>query len=130
MKDFMGACLSGLCILHCLLTPLLLAMGGAGMIGTWLGSEWVHYALIAPICILLSWSLPLAWVKHRQGGPLLIGVSGLSLLLLSLWLPGDIESLVAIVGSLGLITAHLLNRHLLNRHLLKKHTSLLLQDPS
>ena len=116
MKDFLGACLSGLCILHCLLVPLLLAMGGASVLGAWIGSEWVHYLLIAPICLLLIWSLPLSWIKHRNLHPLWIGGSGFSLLLLSLFVPESAETLLAIVGSLGLITAHLLNRHLLNQN--------------
>lgn len=117
MKDFLGVCLSGLCILHCLLTPLLFALGGVGAIGVWFESAWVHYLLLAPICLVLVWSLPLAWIKHRNLSPLLLGASGFSVLLLSLFVPEAIEPILAIAGGLVLITAHLFNRYLLNNFL-------------
>lgn len=117
MKDFLGACLSGLCLLHCLLVPLLLTMSGAGVMGAWIGADWVHYVLIAPISLLLVWSLPFAWRQHRHRYPLVIGVTGLSLLLLSLWVSESAEPFFAVIGSLGLISAHLLNGHLLKKHL-------------
>ena len=114
MKDLVGVCLSGLCILHCLFTPVLLALGGVGMIGSWLGSEWVHYLLLAPISLMLVWSLPLSWIKHRNTKPLLIGGLGFSLLLISLFVPESAEPVIAVFAGLILIAAHLLNRRLLN----------------
>lgn len=114
MKDLLGVCLSGLCILHCLFTPVLLALGGVGMIGSWLGSEWVHYLLLAPISLMLVWSLPLSWIKHRNTKPLLIGGCGFSLLLMSLFVPESAEPIVAVLAGFILIAAHLLNRRLLN----------------
>lgn len=116
MKDLLGVCLSGLCILHCLFTPVLLALGGVGMIGSWLGSEWVHYLLLAPISLILVWSLPLSWIKHRNTKPLLIGGLGFSLLLISLFVPESAEPVIAVFAGLILIAAHLLNRRLLNTH--------------
>ncbi|WP_333796778.1 MerC domain-containing protein [Rheinheimera sp.] len=114
MKDLLGACLSGLCMVHCLFTPVLLALGSAAAIGTWFESEWVHYLLLAPISLILVWSLPLSWIKHRNTKPLLMGSLGFSLLLTSLFVPAQAEPVLAIVGSLTLISAHLLNRRLLN----------------
>lgn len=116
MKDLLGVCLSGLCILHCLFTPVLLALGGVGMIGSWMGSEWVHYLLLAPISLILVWSLPLSWIKHRNTKPLLIGGLGFSLLLISLFVPESAEPVIAVFAGLILIAAHLLNRRLLNTH--------------
>lgn len=113
MKDYVGACLSGVCLLHCLLVPVLLALGGAGLVGAWLQADWVHYLLIAPIALLVIWSLPLARRKHHNGYPLLFGVIGLSALLLSLFVTESTEPYVASVGSLSLIFAHLLNIYLL-----------------
>ncbi|RVT45672.1 MerC domain-containing protein [Rheinheimera sediminis] len=117
MKDLLGVCLSGLCILHCLFTPVLLALGGVGLIGAWFESEWVHYLLLAPISLILAWSLPLSWVKHRNMKPLLIGGLGFSLLLLSLFVPESAEPVLAVLGGFILIAAHLLNRRLLNTHI-------------
>ena len=114
MKDLLGVCLSGLCILHCLVTPILLALGGVGLIGAWFESEWVHYLLLAPISLMLVWSLPSSWIKHRNTKPLLIGGLGFSLLLTSLFVPESAEPVVAVLAGLILIAAHLLNRRLLN----------------
>ncbi len=116
MKDLFGVGLSGLCLLHCLLTPVLLAFGGAGFISSWLGAEWLHYLLLAPISLLLMWSLPLSWIKHNNCKPLLIGAIGFSLLLISLVVPGFAEQVLAVVGGLAVIGAHLFNRRLLVTH--------------
>lgn len=117
MKDLLGVCLSGLCIVHCLFTPVLLALGGVGVIGAWFESDWVHYLLLAPISLILVWSLPLSWIKHRNARPLLIGGLGFSLLLISLFIPEPAEPVIAVLAGLILITAHLMNRRLLNTHI-------------
>ena len=113
MKDLFAAYLSGLCILHCLLTPILLGLGGAGLLGHWLGEEWVHYVLIVPVLLLVGWSLPAARQRHRQPAPLWLGITGAGLMLLSLLVPAALEPWLAISAGTLLIAAHLFNRHLL-----------------
>ncbi len=113
MKDLIAAYLSGLCILHCLLTPILLALGGAGLLGHWLGAEWVHFVLIVPVLVLVGWSLPAARHRHQQPAPLWLGVTGAGLMLLSLLVPAALEPWLAVSAGTLLIAAHLFNRHLL-----------------
>lgn len=113
MKDLVAAYISGLCIVHCLLTPVLLALGGAGLLGHWLEAEWVHYVLITPILLLVGWSLPAARRQHRQHAPLWLGVAGAALMLVSLWVPVALEPWLAISAGVLLMAAHLMNRHLL-----------------
>jgi len=113
MKDLVAAYISGLCILHCLLTPILLALGGAGVLGHWLEAEWVHYALIAPILLLVIWSLPAARRQHQQHAPLWLGLAGAGLMLMSLWVPARLEPVLAVSAGILLMAAHLFNRHLL-----------------
>lgn len=113
MRDLVAAYISGLCIIHCLLTPVLLALGGAGLLGHWLDAEWVHYLLIAPILLLVIWSLPAARRQHRQQSPLWLGCGGAALMLLSLAVPAALEPWLAISAGVLLMAAHLMNRHLL-----------------
>ncbi len=113
MKDLVAAYISGLCIIHCLITPVLLALGGAGLLGHWLDAEWVHYLLIAPILLLVIWSLPAARRQHRQQSPLWLGCGGAALMLLSLAVPAALEPWLAISAGVLLMAAHLMNRHLL-----------------
>ena len=58
MKDIVAAALSGLCVLHCLATPILLAVGSSGLLLGIFSSEWFHYLMLFPIGVLLAWSLP------------------------------------------------------------------------
>ncbi len=113
MKDLVAAYISGLCIVHCLLTPVLLALGGAGLLGHWLEAEWLHYVLITPILLLVGWSLPAARHRHQQHAPLWLGCSGAALMLLSLAVPAPLEPWLAISAGILLMAAHLFNRQLL-----------------
>lgn len=122
MKDETAALLSGLCLIHCIATPLLVALGGLGLIGNLLASEWIHSALILPIAILALTSLPSGWKLHRRSYPALTGLLGLSLLIAALFAPHESEAALSVSGGLLLIGAHLSNR-LHCRQLLKNHNT-------
>ena len=61
-----GMALSGLCLVHCLLLPLLAAAAPVMLLAMvpsgWLESEWFHAALIVPVVLV---SGPALW---RSGG--------------------------------------------------------------
>lgn len=61
-----GMALSGLCLVHCLLLPLLLAAAPVMLLAAvptgWLESEWFHAALIAPVVLVSGPAL------RRAGG--------------------------------------------------------------
>jgi len=117
MKDLLAASMSGLCILHCLLTPVLLLTGASGAFVVLLSSEWLHYLLFAPVLLLVLLSLPAGQRLHRQHSPLWLALMGISLLLLSFLLPPELESGATVSGGLLLISAHLYNRRLCRRYL-------------
>jgi hypothetical protein len=73
----------------------------------------VHYALIAPILLLVIWSLPAARRQHQQHAPLWLGLAGAGLMLVSLWVPAPLEPWLAISAGALIMAAHLFNRHLL-----------------
>lgn len=113
MKDILGAAVSGLCIVHCIITPVLLIMG-ISMAGlSFLESEWIHQLLAVPMVLLLVWSISLGWRIHRQRQPVIFGFTGLLLLAASLSTTDVLETCLAVSAGLILIIAHLLNRKLI-----------------
>ncbi|WP_250462261.1 MerC domain-containing protein [Microbulbifer litoralis] len=113
MKDTAGMLISGLCLVHCLATPLLLALGGAGVLGTVLEGEFFHLALLGPVLLLALYSFPAACRHHRRPAVMISGLSGLLILVLALGLEGRWELFASAVGACLLIGAHWRNRRLL-----------------
>lgn len=112
MKDLLAASVSGLCILHCFLTPLLLVFGAAGTLSAVLSSEWVHYLLLLPVLLLAALSLPAGRRLHRNNKPAVLAVGGILLLFLALSAPESLESSLTVSAGFLLIGAHLYNRQL------------------
>lgn len=115
MKDLIAAILSGLCIVHCLAAPLLLALGSSGLLLGVFSSEWFHYLMILPIAVFLVWSLPGGWCVHRSKAPFVLGLGGFLLLIAALMAPHEAETLLSVCGGLLLVSAHLYNRQLLHK---------------
>ena len=115
MKDLIAAALSGLCIVHCLALPVLLAVGSSGLLLGLFSSEWFHYLMLLPISALLAWSLPGGWCIHRNKLPFVLGISGFLLLVMALFAGHDAELPLSLAGGIMLASAHLRNRVLLQR---------------
>ncbi|MDP5142807.1 MerC domain-containing protein [Rheinheimera baltica] len=115
MKDLIAATLSGLCVVHCLATPVLLALASSGLLLGMFSSEWFHYLMLLPISVLLAWSLPGGWCVHKRKAPFALGLSGFLVLVASLLAPHEAETALSLSGGLLLISAHLFNRKLLHK---------------
>ncbi|MBV2129173.1 MerC domain-containing protein [Arsukibacterium indicum] len=115
MKDLIAAMLSGLCVVHCLAVPVLLAVGSSGLLLGVFSSEWFHYLMLLPISGLLVWSLPGGWCVHRNKTPFVLGLSGFLLLIVSIFAGHDAELPLSVAGGLLLISGHLYNRKLLQK---------------
>ncbi|HEY7884983.1 MAG TPA: MerC domain-containing protein [Cellvibrionaceae bacterium] len=115
MKDSMGMVCSGLCLGHCLLTPLLLALGSAGALGVAMHSEWVHWALMVPIIVLALLSFPGGYRVHRRVRPVLLGIAGALLLVLALFVQEAWEPVLSVLGGGLLISGHWINRRRLRQ---------------
>lgn len=113
MRDVVGASISILCMLHCFL-PLILVSAGASFglhqVAEHLHHEWMHMVLLLPIVLLLGFSLPKSYKQHRSLAPTALAAVGLLLLVVALVLGSAIETPLTIIGSIFVITAHLLNR--------------------
>ncbi|WP_288129308.1 MerC domain-containing protein [Microbulbifer sp.] len=114
-KDTLGMLVSGLCLVHCLATPLVLAFGGLGMLGAALENEWIHLALLVPVLLLALSSFPIACLQHRRPAVMTSGFAGVVILILALvlGLEGHWELLASTVGAGLLVSAHWVNRRLL-----------------
>jgi predicted membrane protein len=109
MKDQLGAMCSGLCIVHCLATPVILALGVSGIIATVFTAELFHQLLVIPVSLLLLLTLIQAYKKHGASLHLLMGLLGITLLITALMLNEQYEAMFTISGGTLLISYHILN---------------------
>ncbi len=115
MKDRLAIVVSSTCLIHCMLTPLIIGLGAMGMIGQWFGSEWVHKILLIPVIGLALLSLPPSYRCHRQHWPLLMAMLAIAALLSTLVLPESLELLLSVPAALVLIMAHSWNHFLMRQ---------------
>lgn len=112
MKDNLAVACSGACMIHCLLTPIVIGFGAAGLLGEWLSSEWIHKFMLVPVVLLALLSLPSAYKQHKNSWPLWLGIIGIFTMVLALVGPEAMETWITLIGGMLLITAHLWNRNL------------------
>ncbi len=112
--DALGACVSGLCLVHCTAMPLLLAFSPtlAHLIP---GDEWLHGVFA---CLVVGAGLPsffMGFRRHRKLRVPALGLAGMCVILGALAF-GDrfnshaVEIGVTSMGSVLLTAAHLTNR--------------------
>ncbi len=109
LLDRVAMTLSGLCLIHCLATALLL--GALSTVGGILGNPAVHeYGLVLAIVFGVL-ALGNGIRVHRKFLPLVIGAVGISVMSAALTLPhGGWETIVTMLGVALLATGHFLNR--------------------
>ena len=122
MRDVLGIWISFLCMVHCLLPGLLMLLGLAFGLShvTHIShdnghNEWLHFILLVPISLMLLFSLPKAYASHKNNKPIILALSGLTLLVMAVILGHELETPFTLAGSLLVIASHLLNRHTLKR---------------
>lgn len=116
MKDKLGILFSSLCIVHCIATPFILALGMSGLLATILTTEFVHYILIMPVALLILLTLPKAYKRYRSLNLIVSGLLGLVFLIAALFTTEQIEALLTIIGGSLLVVFHLLNLRLQHRY--------------
>jgi len=111
--DFLGVGLSGLCLAHCLLLPLLPIMAVAQNLWFW-HNENLHLGLLVLILPTAVLALGMGYVKHRKRSVLVFGAAGV-LLLVAGWASEHIfgtilEKAATICGGILLTVAHWINQ--------------------
>lgn len=114
--DWAGVFFSGLCVIHCIVTPLLLASAVV-----WFASEWVHVSFLVALVPIAIMAARRTYPYSKKRWVIFLFSSGLLLLGLAIVLGeslGEIAEIsLTLLGSMLLITGHLQNRHL---HVIKK----------
>ena len=107
--DRLAIGLSGLCLVHCIATTVLLAFLSAA--GGVLGAHWVHEAGLSLAMILGAFALGRGIVEHGFIMPSAVGGLGLGVMAGALTMPHDgSEAAVTVAGVLILALGHDLNR--------------------
>ncbi|HDY86269.1 hypothetical protein LCGC14_0471100 [marine sediment metagenome] len=112
MKDRLGIIFSSLCLVHCLATPFILALGVSGILATILTTELVHYILIVPIGLLILLTVPNAYKQSGIFSPTLSGLLGIGFLIAALVIGGEQDTILTIIGGSFLVLFHLWNMRL------------------
>lgn len=107
--DRAAVLLSGLCIVHCVATALLL--GTVSMLGGVLGSHWIHEGGLVLAVVLGGVALGRGVLDHGRFLPPSIGGLGLGMMAGALTLPHEgVEVFATVAGVVLLAVGHLLNR--------------------
>jgi hypothetical protein len=111
LLDFAAIGLSGLCLVHCLGTSLLIGLiAGGKLLDIW-HSELIHVALLAIAAPLTLWTLVRSYRCHGDGLALLLGIAGLKLMAVALlfYEHAMLETRLTVAGVVLLAIGHLLN---------------------
>ena len=109
MRDQLGVVCSGLCVLHCLLSPVIIGMGLTGVLATFFTQELFHQIIIIPTLIFMSLTLPQAYKRRNGAALVLLGSIGASLLLAALFFDEKYEVVLSVLGGASIIVYHILN---------------------
>jgi len=106
--DRMAIGLSGLCLVHCLATSVLLALLATA--GGMLGAAWIHEVGLGLAMVMGAIALGRGILEHGYTMPSAVGGLGLGVMAGALTLPHDgTEALYTIVGVAILALGHRLN---------------------
>lgn len=121
LADRLGICLSALCLVHCLLTPVLilllpsLQLFEAHGSGSHIFHESFHLALLLVLPIVAVLAFVPGFRRHGDKRVFAWSLPGLALVGIVAFFFEDISwtgSIVSVIGSLMLIRAHMINRKL------------------
>lgn len=107
--DRLAIGLSGLCLVHCIATTVLLALLSAA--GGVLGAHWIHEVGLSLAMVLGAFALGRGIIEHGFMMPSAVGGLGLGVMGGALSMPHDgSEAALTIIGVLVLALGHDLNR--------------------
>ena len=111
--DHAAICFSSLCILHCLLLPVLLVAYPIGIVVT-LSDEIFHQIMVSVALPLSLVSLYVGYGHHKRNQLIAFGGMGLVMLMLPLLVPHELisesgETWLTVAGAVILCMAHVVN---------------------
>jgi hypothetical protein len=120
VRDILGSLISGICVVHCIATALMFAIGGASLVTFAAHFEELHLIFILPIFALAFLSFPKSRKIHGNSTPIKIAAVGLCLVAFAIvveivWHLHELEVLLTVIGGLALVYAHMQNRKLIQQ---------------
>lgn len=123
--DQIGISLSGMCLIHCVLTPLFIMMTPFIGAGFW-SSHGLHESIIYLVIPTAVIALAVGCTRHRDFWVGFIGVMGISVLTIAVLvthqLGGNFVDILTIIGSMLIISAHYRNRILCKKESFSCHS--------
>ena len=108
-SDKLAISLSAACIIHCLFAPTLIIFAYS-FLSFSVESELIHYIILTLALPISGLALVLGYRNHKVLSCLMIGISGLSLMLLAILLSeGTSEKVLTVIGSCTVAYAHYKN---------------------
>ena len=108
-SDKLAISLSAACIIHCLFAPTLIIFAYSFLSFT-VESELIHYIILTLALPISGLALGLGYRNHKVLSFLMIGITGLSLMLLAVLLvEGTSEKVLTVIGSCTVAYAHYKN---------------------
>ena len=108
-SDKLAISLSAACVIHCLFAPTLIIFAYS-FLSFSVESELVHYIILMLAIPISTIALILGYRNHKVLSFLMIGIAGLSLMLLAVLLgEGTSEKVLTVIGSCTVAYAHYKN---------------------
>ena len=108
-SDKLAISLSAACVIHCLFAPTLMIFAYS-FLSFSVESELVHYIILLLALPISALALILGYRNHKVLSFLMIGIVGLSLMLLAVLLgEGTSEKVLTVIGSCTVAYAHFKN---------------------
>jgi hypothetical protein len=112
--DYIGVAVSGICVLHCMLIPLVLLAFPVATSYFFLDGPWFHKLIFLAVLLVASIAFYYGYKVHHSREPLVYMSIGLLLVTLGTFMHDFVidhfwPSVVVMAGSVSLIRAHLLN---------------------
>ena len=108
-SDKLAISLSAACVIHCLFAPTLIIFAYS-FLSFSVESELIHYIILMLALPISGLALVLGYRNHKVLSFLMIGITGLSLMLLALLLgEGTSEKVLTVIGSCTVAYAHYKN---------------------
>ena len=108
-SDKLAISLSAACVIHCLFAPTLIIFAYS-FLSFSVESELIHYIILTLALPISGLALVLGYRNHKVLSFLMIGITGLSLMLLAVLLgEGTSEKVLTVIGSCTVAYAHYKN---------------------
>ena len=111
MKDKIGIFFSGMCVVYCLLSTVLM-LGGVGAAFLKVSEELIHPILLIFVVIIGLICFPSSYRLHHNPRPMTYGVIGTVGIFLALFFDTTLEVFLTIIFGSLLIYSHYLNNKL------------------